>query len=227
MSDDINHYLALKLSGVMQAWGGHTMEDLRHTEIMPTRSGILGLLAACLGIDRKDSDNLEALAQSITLATRADVRKKSNGKPLEAQRIMDFHTVMDARKVDGKMNKFPVVSRREYLCDATFTVLLEQRKNEKFTLETIKKAVQNPVYIPFLGRRSCPITRPLYEADLTAKDFKRAFLLIDSIGGTIYSDIPLDQDDLEIRIRDMPLYKRKRQFASRKIYVHPYQETEG
>ncbi len=40
MSDGMNHYLALKLSGVMQAWGGHTMEDLRHTEIMPTRSAV-------------------------------------------------------------------------------------------------------------------------------------------------------------------------------------------
>ncbi len=227
MSDGMNHYLVLKLNGVMQSWGGHTMEDLRHTEIMPTRSGILGLLSACLGIDRKDSDNLEALAQSITFAVRADMRKKLNGKPLESQRIMDFHTVMDARKVDGKMNKFPVVSRREYLCDAIFTVLLEQRENAKFTLKVIKEAIQNPVYIPFLGRRSCPITRPLYEADLTAKDFKSAFSLIDSIGGTIYSDTPLGQDDLVMRIRDTPLYKRKRQFASRKMYIHPYQETEG
>lgn len=51
----MNQYLALKLQGVMQAWGGHTYEDLRHTELIPTRSGILGLLAACLGIDRQDT----------------------------------------------------------------------------------------------------------------------------------------------------------------------------
>ncbi len=227
MNNDIRHYLALKLSGVMQSWGGHTLEDLRHTELMPTRSAILGLLAACLGIDRKHSDRLEALAQSVTMAVRADAHSSKTGKLLEAQRIMDFHTVMDARKVDGKPNKFPVVSRREYLCDAVFTVLLEENENAFFSLDDIKQAVQNPVYIPFLGRRSCPITRPLYEADLTASDFKAAFSLLDSIAGTVYSDKPLDQDDVVMRIRDIPLYKRKRQFASRKLYIHPDNANEA
>ncbi len=213
----LKHYLVLKLQGVMQAWGGHTMEDLRHTEMMPTRSGMVGLLAACLGIDRHDHQQLDALAQSLTIVIRAD---KRSGMPVK--RITDFHTVMDARKVDGKRNKYPVVSRREYLCDAVFTVLLEVQDKAIFTRHDLAKAVQKPVYMPFLGRRSCPITRPLYEAELQAEDIHNAFSLLDAIGGTLYSDHPVTTDDLIIHRRDVPLYARKRQFATRQLYMHPF-----
>ena len=44
-------YLILRLDGPMQAWGTHTFEDFRPSNLFPTRSGLLGLLGACLGID--------------------------------------------------------------------------------------------------------------------------------------------------------------------------------
>lgn len=219
MSDHhkLNHYLVLKLQGVMQAWGGHTMEDLRHTERMPTRSGIVGLLAACLGIDRHDYRQLDALAQSLTIAIRADKRPK-----LSTQRLTDFHTVMDARKVDGKRNKYPVVSRREYLCDAVFTVLLEVKKEAAFSQQTLVQAIKNPIYTPFLGRRSCPISRPLYEAELQADTISNAFSLLDSLAGTVYSEHAVTADDIVIHRRDAPLYARQRQFATHQWYMHPF-----
>jgi len=228
MSDDtdntnpvMHHYLALKLRGVMQAWGGHTLEDLRHTAIMPTRSGIIGLLAACLGIDRQDYAQLEALANSLTITLRADKPDPKSG--IKVKRIIDFHTVKDARKVDGKRNKYPVVSRREYLCDAVFTLLIEvDQAATPFSIEALAKAVQNPVYMPFLGRRSCPLTRPLYEDEIQAHDSKSAFALLDSISGTLYSDQPISDDDIVMYQRDIPLYQRKRQFANRQVHVHPF-----
>lgn len=45
--------LVLRLGGPAQSWGGATMfQDIRPTEIAPTRSGLLGLLAASLGFHR-------------------------------------------------------------------------------------------------------------------------------------------------------------------------------
>lgn len=44
-------YLILRLAGPMQAWGQPTFEGTRPTGRFPTRSGLLGLLGACLGID--------------------------------------------------------------------------------------------------------------------------------------------------------------------------------
>ena len=121
----MNRYLAINLRGVMQSWGGHTYEDLRHSELIPTRSAVLGLLAACLGIDRKDRAALEDLSTSVRMAVRIDS---------EPKRVMDFHTVLQARKVDGKANGNPVVSRREYLCDVVYTLLLQEKSGAAITI---------------------------------------------------------------------------------------------
>lgn len=207
----MNRYLAIKLQGVMQAWGGHTYEDLRHSELIPTRSAVLGLLAGCLGIDRSDSSALEKLSTSVSMAVRIDS---------EPQRIMDFHTVINARKVDGKPNPNPVVSRREYLCDAAYTLLLQIRDGSAYSLDTLAKAIARPIYTPFLGRRSCPITRPLFETFVSGHGFKEAFALIEPVGGVIYSEERLHNHDAVWRLRDEPDYARKRQFASRNLYIH-------
>lgn len=218
----MHSYLALKLQGVMQAWGGHTYEDLRHSELIPTRSGILGLLGACLGIDRGDSEGMERLASSLAIAVRIDKQRSSN-QPL--QRITDFHTVMDARKVDGKSRQFPVVSRREYLCDASYTVLLEFRQDSLIGVDEIEAAIRRPVYTPFLGRRSCPLTRPLYEDRIEARDMTAAFSMIEPLAGTIYSELRPQGTSTPYQLRDTPLYGRTRQFARREVYL--YQQPEA
>lgn len=210
-------YLVLQIDGVMQAWGGHSYEDLRHTEIIPTRSAILGLFAACLGLDRGDRAGQQALAASVNISVRAEKK---------LQRFTDFHTVSDARKVDGRVNKFPVVSRREYLVSGdttsgpSFRLLVSECVNAQYSLEDIERAVKKPVYTPFLGRRSCPLSRPLYAEKLQANDVASAFSLIEPQGGTIYSDTPPEHYAYsELKMRDVPMHGRQRQFASRKVYV--------
>lgn len=213
----MQQYLVLKLDGVMQSWGGHTYEDFRHTEMIPTRSGLLGLLAACLGIDRKDAEGQETLASSLQIAVRVE-------KPL--QRIKDFHTVSDARKVDGKVNKFPVVSQREYIVSGdtrtgpAFAVLLHAVPDAHYSLDDIESGLKKPVYTPFLGRRSCPITRPLFDGRIEAIDVESAFALVEPVGGTIYSETaPENRAVTAMHMRDQPLYGRKRQFANRQVFV--------
>ncbi len=58
-------YLILRLAGPMQAWGQPTFEGTRPTGRFPTRSGLLGLLGACLGIQRDDTSSLQALSESV------------------------------------------------------------------------------------------------------------------------------------------------------------------
>lgn len=210
----MRRFLALKLNGVMQAWGGHTYEDFRHTELIPTRSALLGLLAACLGIDRKDTDGLQTLSGAVRMAVRADQMKY---KP---QRITDYHTVLEPRTVKGPPRKGPVVSHREYWCDAQYTVLLTVSDDARWTLKQIRDALEKPVYTPFLGRRSCPISRPLFEAEVEAVDFEAAFALIHPSAGVIYSEEPPTGESTLYRLRDVPLYGRKRQFASREVHLY-------
>jgi len=208
-------YLALKLQGVMQAWGGHTFEDLRHTEVIPTRSGIIGLLAACLGIDRSDVAGLEALAASVKITVRVDARDG-----IVVDRITDFHTVLDARSVKiSSPKEYPVVSYREYLCDAIFTVVLEELPDAVYPCVVLARAVRNPVYTPFLGRRSCPLSRPLYEAEIKAADAWAALGLVEPCQGMVYTEGVLAGEAQWLPFRDVPMFRRKRQFATRNVQV--------
>ncbi len=212
-------YLILKLKGPLQSWGTHTYEDYRPSNLFPTQSGILGLLAACLGIERSDSEQLQALDQSIELAVRADQTTIStNEKVISPTKITDFHTVMNARKVDGKVNKHPVVSRREYLCDAEFTIALRASATPKISLDQLETAVQKPYYTPFLGRRACPLSRPLYESRLTADSFEQALSQIEPKQGVIYSEW-LALEHSRLQVRDVPLRTAKRQFGTRYVII--------
>lgn len=48
----MNRTLLIRLAAPMQAWGIDSKFDVRYTKTMPTRSGIIGMLAAALGIRR-------------------------------------------------------------------------------------------------------------------------------------------------------------------------------
>ncbi|MEE4378378.1 MAG: type I-E CRISPR-associated protein Cas5/CasD [Candidatus Competibacteraceae bacterium] len=217
-------FLILRLDGPMQAWGGHSYEDFRPSHIFPTRSGLLGLLGACLGLDRQDRKGLARLAESVVFAVRTDrdVLRPGREEPANkrALKLPDFHRVLDARKVDGSVNKNPVVSRREYLFDAAFTVAVGVRSEAFFSLEQIAEAVQKPRYTPFLGRRSCPLARPLYERIVEAQDIKAALAQIAPTEGVIYGEGDAMQNTRPMQIRDVPLHCKQRQFGTRWIYVH-------
>ena len=217
-------YLILRLDGPMQAWGTHTFEDFRPSNLFPTRSGLLGLLGACLGIEREDHVGLEQLATSVEFAVRIDraVLRLDAEQPVlkAATKLQDFHTVLDARKVDGTANKNPVVSRREYLFDAAFTVAIGEKQHAPVTLAAIAKALIRPCFTPVLGRRSCPITRPLLEAEsVEANDAKAALSHALPVGGLIYAegDVVSSQP---LPIRDVPMQGHPRRFGTRQVYLH-------
>lgn len=217
-------YLILRLDGPMQAWGTHTFEDFRPSSLFPTRSGLLGLLGACLGIDRSDHARLEQLAQSVEFTVRADhaIRRPDVEQLISkaAVKLPDYHTIRDARKVDGSANKNAVESRREYLFDATFTVAIGGRGNAPFTLATIAESLLRPCFTPVLGRRSCPITRPLLDGTpVEADNAKAALASALPVGGLIYAEEDLVSTQ-PLRIRDEPMYGRHRQFRTRQVFLH-------
>ena len=217
-------YLILRLDGPLQAWGTHTFEDFRPSNLFPTRSGLLGLLGACLGIERDNHTDLEQLASSVEFTVRIDQTVCRPGVeepvPKTAIKLPDFHTVLDARKVDGTVNKNPVISRREYLFDAAFTVAVGQKPNATITLSSIAEALRRPCFTPVLGRRACPITSPL----LNGKSFEAsnpiaALAEVRPVGGLIYAEG--DCVSLQpIWIRDVPMQGHQRRFATRLVYLH-------
>lgn len=211
----MQEYLILKLEGPLQAWGGHTFEDRRPSELFPTRSGLLGLLAACLGIDRTDAERQQALATSVLFAVRVD------STPIK---MVDYHTVKNARKEHRGMKQNATIQTwREYLQDAKstvcFSVAIWSTENAVVSLNELESAVSMPVYTPFLGRRSCPITRPLFEGRTSEENEHRALASFGPVGGIVYSE-SLDKTKPKLLIRDVPIAGRKRQFGTRLVSVH-------
>ena len=208
----MNEYIILRLKGVLQSWGSHTYEDYRPSNLFPTRSGLAGLLAACLGIDRKDLENQKALSDSFRYAVRVDETENRFYK------ITDFHTVLKARRVSGKAGDDPVVSRREYLCDTSFTVALRLTDKTVFNVQRIIDHLQKPIFTPFLGRRSCPLNVPPFHSIVHAESLIKALDAVEPFRGTIYSEE--DENDNRFIVRDVPLCNGKRQFATRTVYIH-------
>ncbi|MFC8247902.1 type I-E CRISPR-associated protein Cas5/CasD [Streptomyces chartreusis] len=135
--------LLLRLAGPLQSWGASSRFARRTTESAPTKSAVIGLLAAAAGIDRSDNTRLAPLA-----ALRFGVRIDQPGTL-----IRDFHTAH--HQVTGKAMP---LSERYYLADAVFVAALE---GDHTLLTQLHAAVRAPVYPPFLGRRSCPPAAPL------------------------------------------------------------------
>lgn len=138
----------LRLHGPLQAWGGPVIGDGRPTLPFPTRSGVLGLVAACMGIPRRDVDRLLALAEG----TRVHVRVDAPGTPLvDDQTIQGHPAASETRQT--------IQSKRTYLCDASFVAVVVP--GDRALVSTIGDAAMSPKFAPFLGRRSCVLSSPL------------------------------------------------------------------
>lgn len=218
-------FLILKCQGAMQAWGGHTYEDYRPSLIFPTRSAVVGMLGACLGLRREFPEKLKQLNDSFELTVLAHSRKveqrhlkdKLDRNSLHMHKMTDFHTVLDARRADGKMREEAIVSKREYLCDAEFTLALGFNENAEYGLSEVIQAINKPVYTPYLGRRSCPLHHPLFEKVVTAGTAQEALRQIAG-KGTLYSETPLTNGH-QMQVRDQPLFGTTRRFITRPVYV--------
>lgn len=98
--------LLLRLAAPLQSWGADSKFETRKTNREPTKSGVIGLLAAALGLRRDDAAGLARL-NGLHFAVRAD---------REGSLLVDFHTAN--REEDRKKGKAPYVTYRHYLQDA-------------------------------------------------------------------------------------------------------------
>lgn len=152
--------LVLRLAGPLQSWGTSSRHNRRTTAGEPTKSGVVGLLAAAQG--RRRTDPVDDLA-GLRLAVRID-------QPGQLRR--DFHT---ASRLDGgplpsatvtakgtqrptTPPKFTHVTERFYLEEAVFVAALAGPAS---LMEALVDDVRRPAFPLALGRRACVPTQPL------------------------------------------------------------------
>ena len=134
--------LLLRLVGPMQSWGTTSRFDQRDTGKEPSKSGVIGLLAAALGIDRENWADLEPLTR-LSMGTRHD-------RPGVPKR--DYQTAQHIISADRSKIHETAVTTRDYLADAAFLMGLQGQ--DRALLERIHAALRNPFWRLALGRKS-------------------------------------------------------------------------
>jgi CRISPR system Cascade subunit CasD len=160
--------LLIPLCSPLQSWGVDARFGQRQTLREPSKSGVIGMVCAALGRDRHAAiDDLS----SLRFGTRVD---------REGTLLRDYHTVLDVVAA-GSNQTDTVLSDRWYLADAAFLAGLE---GEEALLAAIQRALADPVWPVFLGRKACPPTCSLApEWGLATEDLRTALVRAPSLAG--------------------------------------------
>jgi len=152
----------------MQSWGFTSRFTRRTTALHPTKSGVIGLLAAALGIDKHGPDESAQIARLAALGcTTVTLPKLRADRELPMLRLLDYHTIGGGYDDDEWMKRpraasgaklNTVLSDRHYLLDARFGVLLEGTSE---CLDEIATKLRNPTWGLWLGRKCCIPATPL------------------------------------------------------------------
>ena len=136
--------ILLKFSGPLQSWGTGSHFETRHTDTHPSKSAVIGMIAAGLGCSREDDGNVARLT-SLDYAVRVDQT---------GQLLRDYHTAKKY-KANGEFDR-TYVTTRYYLQDAVFLVALSS--DDERLIDDVQSAIVSPYYSLYLGRRSAPPT---------------------------------------------------------------------
>jgi len=165
----MTEYLVFHLYGPLASWGETAVGEFRPSSDHPSRSAVLGLVAASLGVRREDEETLRRIAQSYALA----IAVVSSGTLLR-----DYHTAAVPPSGKGKNRRryatrkdelsgprdglATILSSRDYRCDAHYMVCLWPRTDDvPFSLPEIRSALASPRFVPYLGRKSCVLSLPM------------------------------------------------------------------
>ena len=208
--------LLLRFAGPMQAWGDSSRFNHRGTRREPTKSGVVGLLAAACG--RRRTESIEDLA-ALSFGVRTD----------QVGRIeRDFQT-----EIDWRRGKSKPLTYRDYLSDAVFVAAVEGPRE---LLEGLESALRKPVFPLYLGRRAfqptgrivlgiseVPLTVALREAEWQAAEWYRRRQATEVVL-PIIRDVVGDEEFDEI-IADNPISfdPRERKHGSRAV-MHEWVE---
>jgi CRISPR system Cascade subunit CasD len=169
-------YLLLRLYGPLASWGEIAVGESRHSAVHPSRSALLGLLGAALGIERADESGQRALTKGY----RFGVKLECVGSPLR-----DYHTIQvgtlprkfqfRSRRQELAADKVDtILSEREYRCDSLALVVVEAMPDAPVDLDGLAQALRQPPFPLYLGRKSCPLALPLLPKRVTAATLKEA-----------------------------------------------------
>jgi CRISPR system Cascade subunit CasD len=228
----MSKYLTFQVYGPFAAFGSIAVGEIRGISSSPGKSAILGLVAGALGVDRFDDRIHSDLAESYTMAVRMDA---------PGCILRDFHTIQSSKPGKGVVPNTrreelesgapinTITSRRDYLNDAACMVCLKANDSPPYSLEDVAQALEHPIYMPYIGRKSCPLGLPLAPAIIEGQSFQdvlmqrppdRSFLKFIDSGKEISVRLFWEDEQRHLSVhavprRDIPVNKKGWQFAER------------
>ena len=227
-------FLALYLRAPLQSWGASSKFGDRGTHDAPTRSGLLGLLAAACGVDKNDAvRDREWLVRAAKLSMTVLAFRRGD-------RMTDYHTVgarydkdnpwqrrMMPTTTDGKPRGTDI-THRDYLTDSIFGVVFS---GDEALLEEMGSGIANPVYGVWLGRKSCIPTEPILAGvfdsesaarEALAKRFRGSLERRGKVAGKTSTDVEFSVVEVSAgeedeTLLDVPVSFGKREFHARRI----------
>ncbi len=160
-------FLTFALVAPLASFGAIAVGERRPTWDRPARSAVLGLVGACLGLEREDDDAQAALAGAYGVALLCH----APGRPLA-----DYHTAQvpparGKRRFATRAEELrapdlaTILSRRDYRTGAWHLAALWARgPDPRWPLPDIAAAMRTPTFVPYLGRKGCPLGLPLAPA---------------------------------------------------------------
>lgn len=127
--------LTIRLTAPLQSYGDEATFERRTTGDYPSKSAVIGMIAAALGYSREDAQIAEL--NNLHFAVRIDQPGKI---------LTDFHSVK------WKKEKHSKITYRNYIQDAVFVVSVGSDNDQQ--IEEILYALRHPRYQLFLGRRA-------------------------------------------------------------------------
>ncbi len=173
-------YLLFRLYGPMASWGEIAVGETRHTASYPSKSAIIGLLAAALGIKRSDTEKQFQMQQGYSLAvevyTQGTLQRDYHTTQVpDSVGNFTYRTRRD-ELVLGKARLGTILSSREYRSDAFALVAVRALTDALYDLQAIKEHLEKPRFHIYLGRKSCPLAAPMNpQVSENKKNYYQAF----------------------------------------------------
>jgi CRISPR system Cascade subunit CasD len=176
-------YLLFRLYGPLAAWGDIAVGEYRPSFAHPGKSAIIGLLAAALGIRRDEEERQKSLAEACSFAVRVDsmgmlLRDYHTSQVPSAKKGVVHYTRRSELAAD---NLNTILSSRDYRCDAAYTVAIIVAEGSPYTVQQLAAALLKPVFMLYLGRKSCPLAMPLQPQVVNAATLREALASVSPV----------------------------------------------
>ncbi len=173
----MDEFLLFQLYGPMASWGDVAVGEYRPSAAQPSKSAVLGLMAAAMGVRRDEEERHRAMADGYgltvaVLATGTLLRDYHTVQVPPQQR----GTVWRTRRDELRSNRLgTILTSRDYRTDALYRIAVRRRSEvAPFTLEALRDGLLRPHFTLYLGRKSCPPSLPLQPQINSATDVTEA-----------------------------------------------------